>query len=635
MENERPPKPSDSSSKQDMLDIDMILKQNLSDPFVKDALSSGLDLRKFSDDVDKELSQLDRLCIADYAAECEQIATLHNRILSCDNILLNLEELLSTFQNRLADISTEIKTVQDQSVKMQSCLQNRQSAKVRLSQFMDDMCVPVVLIEKIESAPANDRSFIENLHELHHKLLFAKQQTFLEARACNDVCDTLEKLRVIAIKKVREFILQKIHACRKPLVNYQMHQDALLRSRFFYEYLLHHDRQIARDIKEVYVETFGKLYMAYFKQYHKQINKLVNSHANVNATKDDLLGYVDEGSSHGRKAPPGLFSMGMRGLLLDDLDVPPVVPHALQPSGQNLSAQPQLTKESAFRSLQCALADAATSEFQFASEFFLAQNQNSQELFVAIFSSTLHFLREKTEKLMVDSWDLLGLLLYAVILHHYRERTVRTASELVPSSQSGNPKAVFALIPHALNDYWEAILAMALSRAEFVLNRHISSVSPIGNQTVGKIEPSTAATDSAWRPHAHPLMRRAVELAVAVARLAKLLQSSILVQPSPSWSDRFNDMALELLSNAMTSVSGNYASSRNKDKLVFVINNYALAADVSNEQLGDSNPLSIAARDKLSGTISIYSEVAISELLPKLAVTVRDAELAVNHNKEG
>lgn len=637
---------SGDSAHQLMANIDQTLRQNLSDPFVKQALASGLDLRVFSDSVDKELSQLDRLCIADYMAECQQIASLHKRILSCDNILLTLEDLLSTFQNRLADISSEIKTVQEQSVKMQNCLQNRQAAKVRLSQFMDDMCVPEVLVDKVLNAPATDRTFIENLHELHHKLLFAKQQTFLEARACNDVSDTLEKLRIEAVKKVREFILQKLYACRKPLVNYQMHEDALLRHRFFYEFLLHHDRAIARSIKDEYIETFNKLYTAYFKQYHKAIHKLVNSHANVQASKDDLLGLVDDNGSHGKKAPPGLFSLGMRGFLLDDLDSPPVVPHALQPAGTASSgAQPSLTRESAFRSLQCALAEAGVGEFAFQAEFFLGQGSATQELFVAVFTPALQFIRQKTEQQIIDSWDLLGLLLCAVILHHYRERAFKNALELseIKSSGGGGQKSILNLIPGAMNDYWEALLTIILSRAEFVLNRHISSVSPQGNPHLaqqvaaagGPGASGPAAQDTMWRPHAHPLMRRAVEMAVAVAKMARMLATSVMPQSSPSWADRFTDMSLQLLGNAMTAVSGNYINSRNKDKLIFVINNFGLAVDVSIEQLGDNSPLSVASRDKLSATVNLFSEVTIAGLLPKLASTVRDAEMAISAASAG
>jgi len=41
-----------------------------------------------------------------------------------------------------------------------------------------------------------EQTFIEQLHELHHKIDFAKEQSFKGALSVNDVGDTLEKLKV-------------------------------------------------------------------------------------------------------------------------------------------------------------------------------------------------------------------------------------------------------------------------------------------------------------------------------------------------------------------------------------------------------------------------------------------------------
>ena len=41
----------------------------------------------------------------------------------------------------------------------------------------------------------------------------------------------LDKLRIKAVAKLREFILQKVYACRKPMSNYQVSQNTLLKYR--------------------------------------------------------------------------------------------------------------------------------------------------------------------------------------------------------------------------------------------------------------------------------------------------------------------------------------------------------------------------------------------------------------------
>ena len=47
--------------------------------------------------------------------------------------------------------------------------------------------------------PATEQAFIEQLHELHHKIDFAKEQSFKGALSVNDVGDVLDKLKVKVI----------------------------------------------------------------------------------------------------------------------------------------------------------------------------------------------------------------------------------------------------------------------------------------------------------------------------------------------------------------------------------------------------------------------------------------------------
>ena len=45
-------------------------------------------------------------------------------------------------------------------------------------------------------APVTERQFLEQLHELSHKIKFVKEQSFHDAIACQDVQEVLEKLRI-------------------------------------------------------------------------------------------------------------------------------------------------------------------------------------------------------------------------------------------------------------------------------------------------------------------------------------------------------------------------------------------------------------------------------------------------------
>lgn len=44
--------------------------------------------------------------------------------------------------------------------------------------------------------PVTERQFLEQLHELSHKIKFVKEQSFHDALACQDVQEVLEKLRI-------------------------------------------------------------------------------------------------------------------------------------------------------------------------------------------------------------------------------------------------------------------------------------------------------------------------------------------------------------------------------------------------------------------------------------------------------
>lgn len=50
------------------------------------------------------------------------------------------------------------------------------------------------------------------------------------------------------MEKVRAWLLTKISLFKKPLTNYQVPQNALLKNRFFYEFLLANDRSLAREV---------------------------------------------------------------------------------------------------------------------------------------------------------------------------------------------------------------------------------------------------------------------------------------------------------------------------------------------------------------------------------------------------
>lgn len=63
------------------------MPQDLGDDVVQDVLKTGTDLRQYSRQIEKELKEVENKSIQDYIKESENIASLHNQIAACDNIL--------------------------------------------------------------------------------------------------------------------------------------------------------------------------------------------------------------------------------------------------------------------------------------------------------------------------------------------------------------------------------------------------------------------------------------------------------------------------------------------------------------------------------------------------------------------
>ena len=90
---------------------------------------------------------------------------------------------------------------------------------------------------------------MEQLHQLNRKIRFIREQSFHDTAACRDVQQVIDDLRIKAARRIRTFLFEKVYQIRKPLANYQIPQNAMLRYRFFYEFLLANERPTAQEIR--------------------------------------------------------------------------------------------------------------------------------------------------------------------------------------------------------------------------------------------------------------------------------------------------------------------------------------------------------------------------------------------------
>lgn len=562
------------------------VKESLDDELVKEILHSGTDLRAYSQKVEKELRDVENESIGDYIKESPNIANLNSQINGCDQILERLEGILCTFQADLGNICQEIITLQEESIALNIRLKNKQAVRGELSQFVDDMVIPEAVITHILETSASERDFLEQLIVLDHKIAFVKDQTNRDALSCHDVMEILENLKLRAIAKIREYILKRIHTCRKPMTNYQIPQNALIKNKFFYKFLVAHNPEIAKEILADYLDTMSKVYFSYFKEYLNRLGKL---RYDDQADKDDLMAADDTAKTKtsifsgktSMKNRSSVFTLGERAnLLTNDLEAPLIVPHTAQKSDLKYPI------ESLFRSHQFALVDNACREYLFNSEYFMLSSAGAQEQFSIIFSRTLTLFLKNLEDELQSSFDAIGLFLSLHIIYRYRLLAHKRA---VPT----------------LDIYWETLVKIVWPRFESVFQSHINSIRSCDPMKL-------TSCDS--RPHY--ITRRYAEFSAAVMTINDTF-------PDERVSGMLGVLQTEV-ENFILKMAARFNTP--KDQLVFIINNYDMILGVLLERTKEESKESEAIKQQLSKRVHDFVEELLYPYFGQMMSFVKDCE---------
>lgn len=210
-----------------------------------------------------------------FGSTLAHIACYALQISSCDKILATMEDMLGKFQADLGNISTEIRTLQEQSQTMSVKLKNRKGTEQKLSQFIESVAIPPALIEGIVSTEV-DESFHEHLLSLHRKLNFLeKNEAAQNSAAYKDVAPELEKLRVKAVSKSRDYLMQRIYALRKPKTNIQiLQQNVLLKYKYLVTFVNLHGPEVFAEVRAAYIDTLSRVLSSHFRAYLAAIERL-------------------------------------------------------------------------------------------------------------------------------------------------------------------------------------------------------------------------------------------------------------------------------------------------------------------------------------------------------------------------
>uniref|UniRef100_A0A8C9A249 Vacuolar protein sorting-associated protein 52 homolog n=1 Tax=Prolemur simus TaxID=1328070 RepID=A0A8C9A249_PROSS len=541
-------------------------------------LDEGVDLRHYSKQVELELQQIEQKSIRDYIQESENIASLHNQITACDAVLERMEQMLGAFQSDLSSISSEIRTLQEQSGAMNIRLRNRQAVRGKLGELVDGLVVPSALVTAILEAPVTEPRFLEQLQELDAKAAAVREQEARGTAACADVRGVLDRLRVKAVTKIREFILQKIYSFRKPMTNYQIPQTALLKYRsFFYQFLLGNERATAKEIRDEYVETLSKIYLSYYRSYLGRLMKV------------QVRPRRERHSWPSLRSRNTIFTLGTRGSVISptELEAPILVPHTAQRGEQRYPF------EALFRSQHYALLDNSCREYLFICEFFVVSGPAAHDLFHAVMGRTLNMTLKHLESYLADCYDAIAVFLCIHIVLRFRNIA---AKRDVP----------------ALDRYWEQVLALLWPRFELILEMNVQSVRSTDPQRLGGLD---------TRPHY--ITRRYAEFSSALVSINQTIPNERTMQLLGQLQVRVENFVLR--------VAAEFSS--RKEQLIFLINNYDMMLGVLMERAADDSKEVESFQQLLNARTQEFIEELLSPPFGGLVAFVKEAEALIERGQ--
>ncbi|BFZ55347.1 Vacuolar protein sorting-associated protein 52 [Savitreella phatthalungensis] len=355
-----------------------------------------------------------------------RLTELKQTISACDEILTKIQAELKTFQTELDNVTSDIDGLQGRSTAMAGRLQNRRALEAVLGPAVDEVVLPPELIRLISDAPV-DKTWVAGLMQLDQ---FSKKSRTSTSKIDVEYPEELvEKLKQVAVRRIRDYVVSKIKQMRLPNANVGVIQQAsFLRHRKIWPFLQDHHAVLAKEIAQAYTYTMRWYYQSSFDRYQKALSRMTV----LSPSKGDLLGggIADEtskslggmfsSSSATNKSSSGktgseetvaaLLKLGTRARHLHDKTSGIILAHV----AEDARGKP-VNLERIFRSYVVALVDNAAVEYLFQNEFFRSRDSSNArqiaDLFAQTIDATLRDAQNWVRQLTHESLDVIGLLI--------------------------------------------------------------------------------------------------------------------------------------------------------------------------------------------------------------------------------
>lgn len=588
------------------------LLQFQEDEMVQQALHRGVDLKKYGSELENDLKQAESDCVTQYVDNNPQVTDLHKGLQDVDAVLSRMQDMLLGFQADLGGISEEIKHLQDESLSMSIRLKNRKAAEERLHNFIENSTITPEMATIINGPTVNE-AFLDGVVNLSSKLKYLEQTTPAKDGSSLDIapCETfvgktmlpvMEKLKIRALTKARDYFASQMNAIRKPKTNVQvLQQTGLVKYAALFRFLQLEAPNIADELRAIYVETMGRTLFNLFKIYYNQLLKLDL----VMATKGDLI-VVDESALKSlftqkidMSKRNDSFALAGRETILDKIEEGPILLHVA------LAEATKFPYEAILRSVIKHLVDAATNEFLFLLDFF---KTGTRDLFNRIFARALNQTLENFENYLLNCYDAIGLLLMIRIMHSMRMIMQRRR------------------IP-VLDSFFDRISMLLWPRLKAVLEANVKSLKTAQVKKLGSVDLTP-----------HYVCRRYAELVSSIFVLQ--VQGGASIQEQLGIGGGGENMLtndLQLLRTELVGLLERLSAnlSHSKERRVFFVNNYDQILSLFQERRIVCDEVQ-RIEDLLMQQRELFAEEEIRASFPKLISFVVQTEQAMNdRSKEG
>jgi len=569
------------------LDLDE-LQMAATDPLVASGLRPGADIPALVRSVENQLHEVESASVADFVREGESLSKLHVDMVKCGKTLDDMESTLVGYAKQLAELSEEIRRLQNGTTTAAARVSSRSAAEAHLSAFIDEVIIPPSAITTIVEGDVGQDNYSSQLALLDKKIAFMELEDTKASVAHGEVKPQLDQLLLKAVQKVKAFLHEKVALLRRPNTNVQIiKENVLLKNKTLFEFLMDHSFTAYVEVRDDYVDTMSKLYNVLFQRY---IQGLMSLKEDAGARGELLVESSSFGSSFrlgldfsftGKSQPAkNSFAIGDRLESLKKIDAPAVI------LAVAANSKSKLMFEEIQRSIVRLLLETCTSEHMYCAELFGA---GQGRMFDDLFSYTVDQIYLNLQQHVAHTQDAVGVLLtmkiHEVQREEMRRRKVRD-----------------------LNNFFTRADILLKPRYKEIFDENLNSLTSANPKSLFPGQNNLSP---------HIVSRRYAEFAGATLGITMLGSEDDMIKESlkrlrTAYQGLMNRISLEFKSS--------------KNRYTFLINNCDLVLTIF-EELEVHGEDELFFQDLLSGHVMAFAEHELAEHFPDYLSFVRSRTL--------